>query len=217
MVMVASGTPDFLEPISPSRDEPTPPMLCPPVSGPQSAAARPARAENERASGSNHAATSQQTGTRLARTTNEGVMRSQRMPMAPTDPNAFFRAELPLPPTMNYSGRSPSSGLAGAGQRLNAAGLAENSRRLSNQKPFEHYASPPTTSPYALLGASTNNGTVDPYTAYVRPAQEQQQQANQEFDRSTSNAQNAPDQPAPVYPAVFLNNGAYYPSYGAGR
>jgi hypothetical protein len=139
---------------------------------------------------------------------NEGAMRTSRMPIAPTDMRAFSRDDLPLPPTQNYAGTLPSTGLAGAGPRLTPAAPAENgNRRLPSQKPFENYRSPPAVGPYALLGANTNNGTLSPYMAYVRPAEEQQQV----FDRA-SNSENAADQPAPSYPPAFLNYGTYYPA-----
>ena len=63
-----------------------------------------------------------------------------------------------------------------------------------------------------LLNGSTNNGTVNPYAAYVRPAQDQQR-AVQELDQ----AENAADQPGPIYPRAFQNYGSYYPDYGIAR
>ena len=85
-------------------------------------------------------------------------------------------------------------------------------RRATGQKAFDHYRAAPGTSPYMLLNGSTNNGTVNPYAAYVRPAQDQQRAA-QELDQ----AENAADQPGPVYPRAFQNYGSYYPDYGTAR
>jgi len=94
------------------------------------------------------------------------------------------------------------------GPRLvNPTGLADNGSRRLPQKAFENYRPSPTVSPYTLLNATTDNGTVNPYMAYVRPAEEQQQ-FSQELGRAASNAAN---QPAPVYPPVFQNYGSYYP------
>ena len=76
------------------------------------------------------------------------------------------------------------------------------------QKVFENYRAAPTQSPYALLNASTDNGTINPYMAYVRPQQEQQ--ANQS-ERGANDSGNMSDQPAPSYPPVFQNYGSYYP------
>jgi hypothetical protein len=135
------------------------------------------------------------------------------MPVAPTDPRAFTRDDLPQPPTMNnYAGTSPNAGRAGMGPRLNAVGTAENGgHRLPNQKAFENFRATPATSPFLLMDGPTNNGTVSAYAAYVRPAQQQQQQPNQEVDRTT-NGLAGPDQPAPSYPPAFLNYGSYYPA-----
>ena len=144
---------------------------------------------------------------------NEGAMRPQRMPLAPTDPRNYSYGDLPLPPTMNDSGMLPSGGMAGLGPRRDLSGAAENGNHRSSQKVFDHYRPGPTTSPYQLLDSTTNNGTVNPYIAYVRPAEERQQ-SSQELDRAMSNSD---DQPAPVYPRAFQNYGSYYPNYGAGR
>ena len=134
-------------------------------------------------------------------------MRRPSMPVPPTDPRAFARDDLPMPPTMNDAGTLPSTAKAGAGLRPNP-GLGETgSHRLPPQKVFDSYRPAPATSPYLLIDGPTNNGTISAYAAYVRPAQ-QQQQANQEFDRAGS----ALDQPAPTYPPSFLNYGSYYPS-----
>ena len=140
---------------------------------------------------------------------NEEVAHLSRMPLPPTDPRGYSRTELPLPPTMNDSGMLPNTGRFGLGPHLNPAGLAENSSRHAlPQKAFENYRQSPSVSPYALLNASTDNGTISPYMSYVRPAEEQQQ-ASQEMDRATNNAAN---QPAPTYPPVFQNYGSYYPA-----
>jgi hypothetical protein len=134
------------------------------------------------------------------------------MPLAPTDPRMYSSGDLPLPPTMNDSGMLPSGGMAGLGPRRDLTASAETGNRRSNPKAFDHYKPAPTTSPYQLLDSTTNNGTVNPYIAYVRPA-EMQQQANQELERTMSNE----DQPAPVYPRAFQNYGSYYPDYGVAR
>ena len=111
---------------------------------------------------------------RPARAANEEFVRPMRMPVAPTDPRVFSRSDLPLPPTMSDSGMLPST----VRPRLNTAVSGDNGgRRLPPQKVFENYRAAPTQSPYALLNASTDNGTINPYMAYVRPQQEQQ--ANQ--------------------------------------
>ena len=129
---------------------------------------------------------------------NEEVAHLSRMPLPPTDPRGLSRTELPLPPTMNDSGMLPNTGRFGLGLHLNPPGQAENSSRHAlPQKAFENYRQSPSVSPYALLNASTDNGTISPYMSYVRPAEEQQQ-ASQEMDRATNNAAN---QPAPTLPA----------------
>jgi hypothetical protein len=139
---------------------------------------------------------------------NEQAMRPSRMPIAPTDPRAFSRTDLPQPPTVNDSGMQSAMATGGAGPRVNSALFAENSsHRATNQKAFEGYRSTPATSPYTLLNANTDNGTINPYTAYVRPAQEQQQ-AGHDMDR----ADGAADQPAPLYPPAFQNYGSYFPT-----
>ena len=160
----------------------------------------------------------QSTSARPARTTNEGVKCMPAMPVPPTDPRAFARNDLPLPPTMNDSRMSSNTGRIGAGLRGSPAGLAENAgRRLPSQKPFENYRPSPPPSPYLLLDAPSNNGTVNAYTAYVRPAQEQQRASQQQFDDAAGGTENAGYQPAPVFPPAFQNYGSYYPSYATGR
>jgi len=144
---------------------------------------------------------------------NERVTRQQRMPVPPTDPRAFVGENLPLPPTMNDAGTLPSAGRLGMGLRNDLTGMAESGdHRFSGAKAFEHYRPAPAVSPYQLINSNTSDGTISPYMAYVRPAQDQQR-AGQEFDRM----ENAADQPAPNYPRVFLNYGPYYPSYSSGR
>ncbi len=133
--------------------------------------------------------------------------------MAPTDPRTYSIGDLPLPHTMNDSGMLPGSSVAGGGLRRDLIAPAESANRRSSQKAFGNYRPGPTTSPYQLLDSTTDNGTVSPYMAYVRPA-EQQQQALQQFDRAMGNGD---DQPAPNYPRVFQNYGSYYPDYGGGR
>lgn len=223
MVMVGAGSSDFLEPIAPSPENPPlqqPNSLLsnpqtPLLSKPQTEATgeRPTRAVLEGMSEPSPIATFQPPARRPAQAYTPGVMRTSRMPLAPTDPNALSREDFPLPPTMNHNSTSPGVGMTGTGQRLNSPGLAESGGyRAASQKPFGHYSSAPASSPYTLLSASTDNGTVNPYVAYVRPAQEQQQ-ANQDIER----AANGPNQTGPVYPAVFLNTSQYYPNYGVGR
>jgi hypothetical protein len=140
------------------------------------------------------------------------------MPLAPTDPRALYRNDLPLPPTMNDADTLPSAKSAGLGVRRDTAGLADNgSHRFSNPKAFDNYRPAPATSPYLLLNSSTDNGTISTYTAYVRPAQDQQR-ASQELDAGSGILQNGGNPPPPTYPPVFQNYGSYYPNYyNAGR
>ncbi len=192
--------------VSPDLAEPIAPM-------PESSTAQPSRPQATRLQPSRQQPSySQLAGTRPAQAMNQGSSRGQRMPMAPTDPRTFSNVDLPMPPTMNDSGQLPGSGMAGNGLNRDLVGPSENTSRRSNQKAFANYRPGPTTSPYQLLDSTTDNGTVNSYTNYVRPAEERQQ-AQQEFDRTMSND----DQPAPVYPRAFLNYGSYYPGYGAGR
>ncbi len=179
---ITTETAEFLEPISPLPEYPRQQLSGPHLTSPQSTGTRTAWAVNERISGSNRITTNQQISTHAARPANEGVMRSRRMPVAPTDPNAFFRDDLPLPPTMNHSGALPSSGMAGAGQRLTAAAVAENSHRLSNQKPFDHYAVAPTTSPYALLAQAPTTARSIP----TRPTSGRQRTSNRRISNTTA-------------------------------
>jgi hypothetical protein len=111
---------------------------------------------------------------------------------------------------MNDSGMLRSVGPAGMGPRQDTADSGV--RRATGQKAFDHYKPAPAASPYTLLNGATNNGMVNPYIAYVRPAQEQQR-ALQELDQ----AENSADQPGPVYPRAFQNYGSYYPGNAAGR
>jgi hypothetical protein len=139
------------------------------------------------------------------------------MPVPPTDPRAFARSDLPLPPTMNDSGMLPSTGRIGPAPRFDPVAQAENGgRRSSGQKVFDNYKASPTMSPFLMLDSPTSNGTVNAYTAYVRPA-EDQQRANQEFDAEPGNLQNSASPPPPSYPPVFQNYSGYYPGYAAGR
>ena len=138
------------------------------------------------------------------------------MPVAPTDPGAFSRDDLPLPPTMNYGAAAPRLGRQAPAPRAESAGMVDNGHRLPPHKAFDSYHPAPAVSPYMMLGAGTNNGTVNTYAAYVRPALDQQR-ANQEFERTATDLENSSDQPAPTYPPVFLNSGSYYPNYGAGQ
>jgi hypothetical protein len=132
------------------------------------------------------------------------------MPIAPTDPRAFSRADLPQPPTVNDSGMQSAAAMGGAGPRVNPALFAENSsHRPANQKAFEGYRSTPAISPYTLLNANTDNGTINPYVAYVRPAQERQQG---DHDMERGGTDGAADQPAPLYPPAFQNYGSYFPT-----
>ncbi len=178
--------PDFTEPISPTPDKLPLKPARQQQSNPQSAGVRPARAVYDVA------------------------MRGPRMPVPPTDPRAYTNGELPLPPTMNDSGMMRNVGMAGMGPQQD--GADNGGRRSTGQRAFDHYRAAPGTSPYMLLNGSTNNGTVNPYAAYVRPAQDQQR-AVQELDQ----AENAADQPGPIYPRAFQNYGSYYPDYGIAR
>lgn len=185
-------SPQFQEPIAPTPEK------------------SPAKASSPQASNS------QTTGTRPVQANSGGGARPLSMPLPPTDPRAFCRDDLPLPPTMNDAGTLPSRGMAGTGPRRDASGQAENGgRRSQSQKAFSSYNVTPAVSPYMLLSSPTANGTISPYMAYVRPIQEQQR-ASQELDRAASNAGGGGDQPAP-YPPVFQNYGTYFPNYDAGR
>jgi hypothetical protein len=109
-------------------------------------------------------------------TMNRNAMRPLTMPLPPTDPRAFLRNDLPLPPTANCAGTLPGGENLGPAQRHDPAGPPASAGRSSaGQKPFENVKPTPTTSPYLLLYSSTNNGTISPYAAYVRPAQQQEQ------------------------------------------
>src|SRR5208283_165649 len=115
----------------------------------------------------------QTVGTRPTQSINGGVRRRPKMPLAPTDPRAYISDDLPLPPTMNDDSIVSGAMRAGPEPRFIPAGLAENrNRRLPNQKPFSQYNSGPGVSPYNLLNAGTNDGTVSTYMSYVRPAQD---------------------------------------------
>jgi hypothetical protein len=185
IVIAGWGSPELGESVSAPRDDLRPQRLGPQQSNPQSAMPRSDRLMNE------------------------GVMRPQRMPLPPTDPRAFVGDNLPLPPTMNDAGTLPGAGKVGSGLRHDLTGLAENGdHRFPSAKAFEHYRPAPAVSPYQLINSNTSDGTISPYMAYVRPAQDQQR-ANQELDRMGD----AVDQPAPAYPRVFQNYGSYYPSY----
>jgi hypothetical protein len=135
-----------------------------------------------------------------------------RMPLPPTDPRVLVSGYLPLPPTMTGTGTPATVDLAGPGPRRDQAVASGDNgiRRLVPQKPFEHYAPASATSPYMLMDSPTANGTISPYMAYVRPAQEQML-ANRELDRAAGDGQGGSDQPGPSYPRFFLNYGSYYP------
>ena len=141
-----------------------------------------------------------------------------RMPLPPTDPRVLASGYLPLPPTMTGAGTPATVDLAGPGTRHDqAVAPGDNGvRRSVPQKPFEHFAPAPATSPYLLLDSPTANGTMSAYMAYVRPAQEQLQTAR-ELDRAAADSQGGGDQPGPNYPRFFLNYGSYYPDTSAGR
>jgi hypothetical protein len=144
--------------------------------------------------------------TQLAERSTNNAQRRPRMPFPPTDPRALSGENFPLPPTMNENGFLPG---AAAGPHSNAAGLAQS--HSAPQKPFSHYSPPPGTSPYMMLNASTADGTVNTYTAYVRPALDQQRE-NQAADRAWSRMDDD-DTPPAYYPPAFMNLGSYYPSY----
>ena len=181
--------PEITEPISPTTEIRPEKPARQQQSHPQSAVARPIR------------------------TMSEGATRQPRMPVPPTDPRTYAYGNLPLPPTMNDSGMLPETGMGGMGPRNDLAASAENGGRRRPTKRLLTVTGPaPATSPFMLLNSTTNNGTINPYTAYVRPVQDQQR-VSQEMDQ----AENAADQPAAVYPRAFQNYGSYFPDYGAGR
>jgi hypothetical protein len=182
---ITPANPDFMEPISPTAEKSPVKPAVQQQAKPQSNGARPVRAMSD------------------------GAMRGSRMPIPPTDPRVYANNDLPLPPTINDNGMMRSAEPAGMGPRQD--GADNSTRHPMGQKVFDHYRPAPATSPYMLISGSTNNGTVNPYMAYVRPAEEQQR-AVQELEQ----AQNS-DEPAPVYPRAFQNLGSYYPTYGTGR
>lgn len=190
IAMLGWAGPDFMEPISPVPEKPS---------------TQPSYSQH---------AYHQTSGIRPAQPMNTGSGHRPKMPFAPTDPRTLAGEDFPLPPTMNGDGRSPNPVRAGPELRFRPADLARNgSHHTSNQKPFAQYNSGPTTSPYALLNASTADGTVSTYINYVRPAQDQER-ANQELDQAAGASE---EQVAPSYPRVFQNYGAYYPGYTTGR
>jgi hypothetical protein len=153
-----------------------------------------------------------------ARPANATFRRPSRMPFAPTDPRALADDNIPLPPTQNETEYLPSAGNGGP-QRYNSPAIVVSNagNRSGAQKSFDHYNPNPSASPYMMLNASSANGTVNTYTAYVRPAEEQQR-ANQEEERAMSNLEGvAQPGPIPSYPPAFLNYGTYYPNYAGGR
>ena len=126
------------------------------------------------------------------------------MPLSPTDPRLFTDGSLPLPPTMDSAGPTPSVKAVETRPRYVAVGPGENgNRRALNERPFEHHQNAPAVSPYMLLYNSTANGTISTYNAYVRPALAQR--TNQQDEET------APGLGTPSYPSVFLNQGQYYP------
>ena len=96
---------------------------------------------------------------------------------------------------MNGTGTPATVDITGSAARRDPQGPSDgNARRTVSQKPFERFTGGPGTSPYLLLDSPSANGTISPYMAYVRPAQEQEQ-ANREIERGGS-ADNGSDQPA---------------------
>jgi hypothetical protein len=96
-------------------------------------------------------------------------------------------------------------------------GMTENGGRHSgSQKSFDRYNPSPSTSPYAMLNASTADGTLNTYTAFVRPAQDQQR-VNQDEERALSVEEGGQPGPPPSYPPAFLNYGSYFPTTAPSR
>ena len=104
----------------------------------------------------------------------------------------------------------------------------------SSQKPFERWQAPSPISPYQYLyGQPTDNGTINPYMAYVRPIQ-QQQQTNQRLGAEINGVQSTMQGHVPTnrgyeqeQPGVrglanpqgfinyyFGNTGGYFPGSG---
>ncbi len=156
------------------------------------------------------------TAKRSARTMNEGAMRPPLMPYPPTDPRAFVGGDLPQQPMMNVPSTMPTMAKAGLGLRTGAAGMAENAgHAMANQKTFGHHKPASAVSPWQrLYNQNTGNGTVNPYYSTIRP-EEEQQRANQEFDRETSRFEGESEQPVNFAPRAFSNYGQYYPNYSA--
>jgi hypothetical protein len=152
----------------------------------------------------------------VGRPSSGAVRRSSRIPFAPTDPRASSNENIPLPPTSSDPSYLPSAGNGGPAEHIGSQQMAENGgRHAGSQKAFDRYTSPPATSPYAMMSGSTADGTVDRYSAYVRPALDQQR-VNQEDERALSNIEGGMQPgPAPYYPPAFLNYGSYFPGYSA--
>lgn len=90
--------------------------------------------------------------------------------------NSGGQYNAPVPPVAprasDYSGQLSVTAIA------SQYGLGNNAAPIMSAgggaKPFSDYQRPNGYSPWNLLNQSTNNGTLSPYTAYVRPAMDQQ-------------------------------------------
>jgi hypothetical protein len=74
-----------------------------------------------------------------------------------------------------FGGRFPT----GFSTPLNATG---------SPKPFSGFQAAPVISPYQAMYTNVNNGTLDPYNAFVRPILDQQRMDQQRLDQERSNS-----------------------------
>ncbi len=96
----------------------------------------------------------------------------------------------------------------------------------SSSKPFNGYQPPSGYSPWMALNASTNNGTLNPYTAYVQPAVSQQnfnshvseqingvQTMQRNLNSGTPGTEVNVGGNGLANPQIFQNYRGYYPTY----
>jgi hypothetical protein len=173
-----------------------------------------------------------------------GPQQSTGMPLAPTDPNALPGG--PASPTASGQGGagsqigaarwggqgSPRSGFQstnGSPQQLGAQRQYYPNTPIAPSAPATYHA-PPIVSPYQQLYSSqTNNGTIDPYSTYVKPALDQSQ-ANHAFSEQIGglrsnmqnrgfgpgNGQEVPVGNGLVNPGYFQNYKQFYPNSSGG-
>ena len=88
---------------------------------------------------------------RPTRTWNQGSRGRPKMPLSPTDPRTYADADMPLPPTMEGGGLVQGGSAAEIRPRFIPGTSGENvGRRSANEKPFDHFGSPQSASPYFL-------------------------------------------------------------------